>query len=169
MPLPPVVTDVDRAWALAQCPSWAVRGPLAGPPVPDPEGEISDDVPARKPVGKVLNWDRFVADQIERFERYFAHERKSAQDWSNLWRRSWWPKADPRILHPNLIPKTPNTHPVFRRGEASFDVVLSLGSASERMIWRKLGLAQLKPDDPRLAKLKRLEPRVVRNPAGDNS
>ena len=81
----PVVTDIDREWALTQCPKWASRASMTDP----------EEVPAADASGrKTLNWDWFVAIQIERFEAFFAHERKTSGDWSRLWRRSWWPKAE---------------------------------------------------------------------------
>ena len=92
---PPVVSNADRDWSLAQCPVWAVRGAVIAP---DSE-----------PPAKALVWDRFVAGQIERFEKFFADQRKASSDWSRLWRQSWWPKADPALTHPHLVPyrKTP--------------------------------------------------------------
>jgi hypothetical protein len=163
---PPVVLDVDRQWALEQCPSWAVRDAQDSAECFD---EIVDeaDEPKRRDT-KRLNWDWFVNDQIERFERYFFDQRKTAGDWSRLWRKSWWPKAQPSLVAPGLVPKSATpTHPVFRKGSDEFDRAMKAGSASERVLWAKLGLAQFKPDDPRLVKVVKPAPRVIRNPAGE--
>ena len=131
----PVVTNTDRAWSEGQRPAWA-------PPGFPPEGERQ----------KVLHWGWFVADQAERFERYFAHERKAAGDWSRLWRAAWWPKADPLKLYPRLVPKSApdrRPHPFWKAGTPGFEAVLALATPRERWLWRRIGVAQLAPDDPR--------------------
>lgn len=135
---PPVVTETDRAWSLAQQPAWAAPG--------FPDGASG------KP--KVLHWGWFVADQAERFERYFAHDRKAPGDWSRLWRKSWWPKADPVKLFPQLMPKADRRfHPFFRAGTAEFARALEVGTPRERWIWRRIGVAQFRPDDERVARV----------------
>ena len=92
---PPVVTDEDRQWALAHEPAdWAERAPL-------------------------LEWSQHVAEQVERFEEHFGVDRKPAAEWSGLWRRAWWPKADPSIIHPKLVASDP--HPFVRRGDDGFE------------------------------------------------
>ena len=163
----PVVTDIDRNWALAQCPAWAVRD-LAGHPGDD-AGEIVDETDheraqrsrrerARK---DTFVWDWFVDDQIANFERFFAHERKGTGDWSRLWRLSWWPKADP---HKGLtrsarksVPSLP--HPFARRGTAAFEAGIAAASPRERRLFETVGIVQFTPDDPRA--------KLLRNPGGD--
>lgn len=150
---PPLVTNADRDWALSQCPVWAVRGGLFEEPqeLVDPE----DERPKPNAQG-VLNWDQFVMDQIERFERHFAHDRKTYADWSTLWRKSWWPKADARKLFPKLAPA--EFHPFFRRGSPEFDRAMAVATSSEKFIWDRIGVAQFKPDDKRLKRVQFTEP-----------
>lgn len=136
----PVVSDDDRRWALDQCPSWAARLDDAADPPPG-----------------VLLWDRFVADQAERFEQFFAHERRAAHDWSHLWRKSWWPKADARKLYPRLVPAEPGAYPTYRRGTLEFEAALKLATGSERAVMLKAGLLMLRPGD---AKIERIESRA---------
>lgn len=136
---PPIVRNTDRDWSLAQCPVWAVR-----------TGSLTD---AAGP-GKVLNWDFFVADQVERFEAFFAHERKAAGDWSRLWRKSWWPKADPAKLFPRLMPKAAHVaHPFFRAGTDEFKRALAVATVRERWLWQRIGVAQFTPSDTRVARV----------------
>jgi hypothetical protein len=152
---PPIVTDADRTWALDQCPVWAVRGSTD----PNPPGEIIDtDSEPEKP-RKVFNWDVFVCWQIERFERFHAHERKLPIEWSGLWRKSWWPKAEPLKFAPKLVPSA--TAPVFRRGEPEFKIALSLATAGERCVFERMGVASFQAKDPRLQRV--LKGEVVRS------
>ena len=93
--LAPLVTNIDREWALAQCPAWARRDKID-----DGQGEVVDDggwldAEPTSSDRDAPNWDLFVIEQIERFEKFFAHERKTYADWSTLWRKSWWPQANP--------------------------------------------------------------------------
>lgn len=149
--LAPLVTDIDRQWALNQCPDWAQRTKIE-----QPSGEIVDDgewpenaaQEGKRAESDKPNWDLFVIEQIERFEKFFAHERKSYSDWSNLWRKSWWPKANPERRFPKMAPKI--FHPFFRRGSPEFIRALSVATPGERNIWKRIGVAQFKPDDPRL-------------------
>ena len=147
----PIVTDADRKWALDQCPPWAAK---TGPDEEFPELVDNPETPrnAKQPV---FRWDWFVADQAESFERYFKHDRKTLDDWSGLWRRSWWPKADPRKRLPKtmakLIPTKP--HPFARKGTPAFAVALKLANEDERKIFVRVGVAQFAPDDPRAATL----------------
>lgn len=131
---PPVVTDADRAAALADRPAdWDVSGPLLakrGPP---------------------LEWEHHVAEQIERFERHYAYDRKPAAEWSGLWRRSWWPNADPFVLHPHTNPQAPpdDRYVVIRRADATWPRVLALLSPSERRLSERIGVVQLRASDDR--------------------
>lgn len=153
----PLVTNADREWAMRQCPKWARRSKIESV-----VGEIVDDggwldTEARRTDElEKPNWDLFVIDQIERFERFFAHERKSYSDWSNLWRKSWWPKANPEKRFPKMAPKTP--YPFFKRGEPEFARALAVATASERIVWKRFGVAQFKPDDPRLERVRSKQP-----------
>lgn len=154
----PVVTDVDREWALAQCPAWAVRRVEVTNDDADPdEGEIVDEPYRRKPNQPTpLVWDDFVSEQIERFERYFGDQRKPRDDWSALWRKGWWPKADPRIAHSRKVPPMAGQYPTFRKGTAEFEAALRLASKVERAVMLKVGLVMYRPDDPRVAKIKQM-------------
>lgn len=158
----PVVTDIDRKWALDQCPSWATIG---GDDAEDDEPtEIIDEteferalrLKSKREQPTVFRWDWFVDDQIVSFERFFATERKTARDWSNLWRKGWWPKADPRKRLPKtmakLVPHVP--HPFAKVGTPAFAIGMKLATEAERPLFRKLGVVQFKPDDPRAEKLK---------------
>lgn len=158
---PPIVTDVDRKWALDQCPPWAVVGgdeadaDEPGEIIDETEFERSARLKAKRERPKVFRWDWFVDDQADSFERFFKHERKSSADWSGLWRRSWWPKADPRKRLPRsmskLIPTKP--HPFARKGTPAFAVALKLANETERKLFVRVGVAQFAPDDPRAEKL----------------
>lgn len=118
---PPIVTDEDRAWAMADKPAgW------------------DDDA---------LEWSQHVAEQAERFEAHFGTDRKPAQEWSGLWRRAWWPKADPRILHPNAIKCDPI--PFACRGQPGFDAGMAVASKTERAMFERFGVVQFKHDDDR--------------------
>lgn len=133
---PPIVIEADRQWAIDQAPAWAAPG------FP-PEGARG------KP--KALYWGAFVSDQAERFERYFAHDRKTPGDWSRIWRKSWWPRVDPAKLFPHLVPRDRRPHPFFRAGSPEFARALEVATPREAWIWRHVGVAQFVPDDPRVA------------------
>lgn len=120
---PPVVTDADRQWASEQEPTdWAAR--CCG-----------------------LEWSTHVDEQAERFERHFGNERKPMAEWSGLWRRAWWPKADPSILHPEIAPAIP--HPFVRRTDPAWTKVVKALNPAERQFAERFGVMQFKPDDPR--------------------
>lgn len=44
-------------------------------------------------------------------------------------------------------------HPYFRRGSPEFERALKLATPAEAMIWKRFGIAQFTPDDPRLKKI----------------
>lgn len=120
---PPIVTDADRQWAVEQKPAnWDADAPG-------------------------LPFERHVAEQAERFEAYFGEERKPYAEWSGLWRRVWWPKADPSILHPGRAPHIP--HPFVKRGDETWPRALALLTAGERAVAERFGVIQFKPNDPR--------------------
>lgn len=120
---PPVVTDADRQWALEQEPAdWATRS-------------------------NGLEWATHVAEQAERFEIHYGSERKPMAEWSGLWRRAWWPKADPSILHPHVAPASP--HPFVRRADPAWPKVVKVLNPAERQFAERFGVMQFKPDDPR--------------------
>ena len=171
---PPIVTDEDREWALAQCPAWAVRAQAQANDWLD-DGN-PDDAPPTKGGPGVLIWDYFVTGEIERFERFYYDQRKTYGDWSTLWRKSWWPKADPARRYASLVPaRRGPPYPTFRRGEPEFYAALRIASPTERKVWDHVGVVMFKPDDPRLAKIrdiagkpKSLPPRSVAM-TGDHS
>jgi hypothetical protein len=134
-------------------PVWARRGSRDE----TVRGEIaSDDAKPSldKPVDPRPNWDQFVAEQIEAFERFFAADTRPPADWSTLWRKSWWPKADARKRFPKSAPRDLATHPYFRKGEPEFARALAVATPMERKIFEQIGVAQFKPDDPRLGRVR---------------
>lgn len=159
---PPLVTDVDRKWALDQCPAWA----SLNPPELDPtEGEIIDETDMerhermRRAGPGVFCWTWFVDDEIAKFERYFRDERKTYGDWSRLFRLSWWPQADPRRkatkAQRKAIPSEP--HPFVKRGDPRFAAALEVCTGAERRVCELVGVVQFRPDDPRAKVLKPVE------------
>jgi|GEM_PF-7051242 len=134
---PPVITDEDRQWALDQEP-----------------GGWSEEVyarwlllPAATREDDPLTWWKHVAEQIERFEAYFAGDRKTRAEWSGMWRRKWWPEADASIIHPREAPHVP--HPFVTVGHPAWADVLAVLTPPERKVAMRFGVAQFKPDDPR--------------------
>lgn len=157
--LAPVVTDADRQWALAQCPVWAVRAGQVNADETDPdEGEIVDEPYRRKAkaADRPLVWDDFVSEQIENFERFFGDQRKSTREWSDLWRKGWWPKANPRVAHASKVPPMPGVYPTYRKGSAEFDAACKIANPTERAVMLKVGLVMYRPDDARLPKIRDL-------------
>lgn len=149
----PIVTDRDRQWALARRPDWARAGGTFDEP-----GEIVDDggwLDAEKePDGSPddrPDWFNFVIAQIENFERYFAGEMRPRDEWSKLWRYGWWPKIKPELYFPHMAKK--KTEPFFRKGTQEFAIALRLGTEDEKRMWIRFGIAQFKPDDPRVQKI----------------
>lgn len=147
-----IVTNVDRQWALAKKPEWFRMGDLS-----EAFGELVDDgvwLDAEPTAGsddERPSWASFVADEIERFERNYAGEFRSADDWSSIWRKGWWPRVSPKKRFPKSAPKM--AHPFFRAGSAEFDAAVKLATPAERMIWLRFGIAQFTPDDPRVSKI----------------
>jgi hypothetical protein len=124
---PPIITDADRAWALAQQPGdWVARAPD-------------------------LDWGQHVAEQIERFERHWQEGRKSAIEWSIMFRTEWWPKADPAILHPKTAPHVP--HPFIRADHPEWSQVVAMLTPTEAAVARRFGVMTFRPDDPRVEAL----------------
>ncbi len=124
---PPVVTDADRAWAMTQKPeTW------------------DDDAPD-------LDFAEVVEEQAAAFERNFAADRKPPAEWSGLFRRVWWPDADPAIRHPDTAPHVP--HPFVRADHPAWPRVLATLSRDERQIAERFRVMTMRPDDPRVAGL----------------
>jgi hypothetical protein len=145
--MPPLVTNIDREWAMKQCPIWARRDKIReddelGGEIVDDGGWLDDKRSSND--RDVPNWDLFVIEQIERFEKFFA-------DWSNLWRLSWWPKANPERRFPMSAPK--KFYPFFRKGSPEFARALAVAKPMERHLWEQFGVAQFDPSDPRLPKV----------------
>ena len=144
---PPIVTDADRQWALQQQPSWWAE-----------KAKLRADRLGRRP----LAWSAHVAHQAERFERHYVGDRKPAAEWSGLWRRVWWPRADPHVRFPDSAPYEHDgePHPFFRRGHPLFAQALRLAATPrERRLWEQIGVAQFRPGDPRLERLQVAAPR----------
>lgn len=149
---PPLVTNADRDWALAQMPSWCQRGDLSdayGELVDDGgwlDGESNNRAELEKP-----SWSLFVAEEIEKFEQHYAGEYRDLDEWSSIWRKGWWPKVSARKRFPKSAPK--EFEPFFRKGTQEFAISLRLATENERRMWVRFGIAQFKPDDPRLKKI----------------
>jgi hypothetical protein len=152
-----IITDIDRDWAMAQMPYWCQRGDLS-----ECDCEIVDDgtwpeVSAESTLDTRPNWSHFVADEIERFERHYAGQQKPAQEWSSIWRKGWWPKVSARKRFPKSAPR--EFHPFFRQGSPEFSRAMAVATVDERRLWLRFGVAQLRPDDPRLRYVREGEPR----------
>lgn len=147
----PIVTDADRNWALLQKPEWARMHNDES----DDLGEIVDDggwLDADKGARhQGPSWFDFVVGEIESFERFFSGEQKTYAEWSTLWRNSWWPKRREDWAFKHMAKK--KTQPFYRKGTQGFAIALRLASDDERRIWVRFGIAQFKPDDPRVAKI----------------
>lgn len=145
---PAIITDLDRDWTMAQMPPWCQRGDLS-----DLCGEVVDDGAwlengagsgdLDKP-----SWSVFVAEEIEKFERHYSGQFKSPAEWSSIWRKGWWPRVSPRKRFPKSAPK--EFHPFFRKGSPEFKRALKVATPEESRMWTRFGIAQFKPDDPRL-------------------
>lgn len=153
MSRPPIVTYADRDWALEQMPPWCQRGDVS-----DCYGELVDDggwLEDAKPRNGEMekpSWSLFVAEEIEKFEAHYAGEYRSLEDWSSIWRKGWWPKVSPRKRFPKSAPK--EFEPFFRKGTQEFAIALRLATETERAMWVRFGIAQFKPDDPRVEKIR---------------
>lgn len=152
MSRPPLVTNADRDWAMAQMPPWCQRGDLS-----DCYGELVDDggwldgETKTKDELERPSWSMFVAEEIEKFEQHYSGEYRSLDEWSSIWRKGWWPKVSARKRFPKSAPKV--FEPFFRKGSQEFAIALRLATKAERSVWVRFGIAQFKPDDPRLAKI----------------
>lgn len=153
MSRPPIVTNADRDWAMAQMPDWCQRGDLS-----DCYGELVDDggwLDAEAHAGAELekpSWSLFVAEEIEKFEQHYGGEYRALDEWSSIWRKGWWPKVSARKRFPKSAPKV--FEPFFRKGTQEFAIALRLANKAERAMWVRFGIAQFKPDDPRLEKIR---------------
>ena len=148
----PIVTDIDRRWALEQKPNWVRMYTDSS----DDVGEIVDDggwMDTAKTDSKHLGpcWFDFVTGEIESFERFFYGQRKAYAEWSALWRYGWWPKRKEEWTWKHMAKK--KTQPFFRKGTQEFAIALRLATEDERAMWVRFGIAQLKPDDPRVVKI----------------
>lgn len=147
----PIVTNADRDWALAQRPDWlpAHRDEIeAFQEIVDDGGWLDTE---SKPKAAGLSWANFVTGEIESFERFFTGQQKTYADWSYLWRNSWWPKRREEWSF-KMAPRP--LQPFFRQGTPEFAAALKLGTKLEKRMWTMFGVAQFRPDDPRIAKLK---------------
>lgn len=180
---PPVVTDADRAWALAQKPWWFRAGhddatPMIDPEECDADDEASDVQIANTPPvyidadgAEIIlaadvrsarrydapRWGEFVDEQCCAFERYFAAERKSPDAWTKLFRTVWWPKADPSKRYPHSKPlRVPSCGYAFLRpGTAIHRAALTFApTAAARRVWASHGV-QFAADDPLLAGIRK--------------
>ena len=137
--IPPILTDADRRWALDQVPASAALG----------DGRADTTA---TPLGPALDWRWFVDREARAFGRYFVNERKTPGDWSRLWRRGWWPKAEPWKFGPR--PPAPASHPFWKRGSVGFRLALGLADPAERALFERIGVAQFRPEDPRAAEIR---------------
>lgn len=151
----PLVTNSDRDWALAQKPEWARLHNRET--VDDELGEIVDDggwMDAEQRAdkrGQGPSWFDFVVGEIESFEQYFSGQSKSYAEWSTLWRNGWWPKRREDWAY-KMAPR--KKEPFFRKGTQEFAIALRLATETERAMWVRFGIAQFKPDDPRVEKIR---------------
>ena len=57
-------------------------------------------------------------------------------------------------------------YPFFRAGTDEFARALKVATEGERLVWKRFGVAQFKPDDPRLKRVQMEEqPKAVRGKA----
>ena len=150
---PPLVTNADRDWALEQCPEWCQLGNVS-----ECDGELVDeggwleDTRTKSDIETVKpNWSAFVAEEIEKFEQHYGGEYRPLDEWSSIWRKGWWPKVSARKRFPKSAPKDPQ--PFYRKGTHEFSLALRLATAQEKRMWIRFGVAQFKPDDPRVNKI----------------
>lgn len=149
--IPPIVTDADRKWALEKCPPWMRMESSAGHDEIEDNGEWLDgDSRLSKP--EAPSWSDFVAEQIERFEKFYSGEYKTRAEWSALWRKGWWPKANPERRYPKSAPKT--KIPFFRAGTPEFSRALGVATDAERLMWLRHKVAHFMPDDIRLSEVR---------------
>lgn len=146
-----IVSDADRSWAMNQRPDWARAGGDYAPvgEIVDDGGWLDDE--ERDYKQGAPDWFDFVCFQAERFEKHFEGQMKPREEWSRLWRYGWWPKAKPELRFPSMAKK--KTQPFFRKGTQEFAIALRLASDEERRMWVRFGVAQFKPDEPRLVKI----------------
>lgn len=147
----PIVTNVDRDWALAQIPDWARLHNDESEEL----GEIVDDG-AWLDADKIKrqqgpSWFVFVVGEIERFEQFFSGQDKSYSEWTALWRNSWWPKRREEWAYKHMTKK--KTEPFYRKGTHEFSLALHLATAQEKRMWLRFGIAQFNPEDPRVKKI----------------
>jgi hypothetical protein len=146
----PIVTNIDRDWALEQMPPWFQMGDICTdefPEIVDDGGWLEDQRGPAENFEKP-SWSAFVAEEVEKFERHYNGERKTYANWTYLWRKEWWPKVSPRKRFPKSAPR--EWHPFFRAGTAEFDRAIELARPEEKVLWLRFGVAQFKPDDKRL-------------------
>lgn len=155
----PIVTNIDREWAMSLMPDWCVRGgDVSEGEVIDDGGCLDDDTDDASPVlrrGTTMpppNWSIFVLEQIELFEQHYNGEYKSYAAWSTLWRTIWWPNIDPVRRFPKSAPR--EFQPFFRNDTPEFSRAIEVATPQERKMWMQFGVAQFKPDDPRLSRVR---------------
>lgn len=151
---PPIVTDADRAWAMAQRPAHWQDNPEPADIDADAVDDLDPDglpIVCERPAQRPLRWADFVDEQIRHFERCWDMSRKSALEWSIIFRSEWWPKADPTIRHPKTAPHVP--HPVIRSDHPAWSSVLAALAPHERRIAERFGVMSFRPNDPRVARL----------------
>lgn len=117
------------------------------PEVADDDGWLDVDRPTdEKPDAPSAFF--YVLEEIESFERFFAGQVKTEEQWSYFWRQKWWPKAKPEQRYPKSAPKI--IHPHWRRGTPQFERAMQVATPSEKRIWQMVGFAQIRASDDRL-------------------
>lgn len=119
----PIITNVDRLWALMQTPDWMPLPPTAA-------------------------WWDLIINEIERFERHYNGQLAPYAEWSTRWRTLWWPNVRPEKHFRDMVPR--EFQPFFRAGSDEFARAMDIGTIHERRVWQRFGVAQFKPDDQRL-------------------
>lgn len=140
----PIVMNTDRDWALAQKPAWARMHDDDDDEIVDDGGWLDAEPTTKR---RDPSWFDFVIGEVERFERYFAGQFKTEQEWSTLWRKGWWPKRREDWKF-QMAPK--EFQPFFREGSAEFSRALKVATPDEARMWSRFRVAQFKPDDARL-------------------
>jgi hypothetical protein len=149
---PPIVLNSEREWAIARRPAWL---PDEEPVVDhdfleivDDDGHLDNPKVEKK---HARTWFDLVITQISNFEAHYSGQFRTYAEWGRLW-RAWWAKIDPRKYFPDRAPR-PAPYPYFRTGCLEFERALAIGTPDEVTMWRRFGIAQFHPEDPRLVYL----------------
>lgn len=163
---PPIVLDGDRDWALSKRPTWFPQDLVnLADPANDDFPEIIDDGGQHdcppifsKPVLTLFD---VVLNEVTRFEQHYKGQLKTYAEWSALWRQDWWPKINLRKIFAEHAPRA-QPHPFWRVGSDGFERALEISTTAEVAMWQRFGVAQFRPEDPRLAYIESRDRDLVR-------